>query len=294
MKKRMLAVLILCLFCLLGSGDFLPAQAASKKVYVVSNTLKIYKKASTSSKAISTVSYGQKLTRVATSGSWAKVKNSAGKVGYCKKSSLSGKNPNNLSKTVYISAANTKVYQRPSTSSKVLMKLKLNSKYKAVAKTRDGKWYRLKNGSSYGYVQVKYTSSKKVAAAAKPGKTDQIASLAQKQLGKGYAYGAEGPGKFDCSGLTRYVYKNAAGKTLRRTSEDQAADSRYKKITSLSSLKKGDLLCFITGGGSKCDHVGVYIGNNKFVHASQSKSEVVTSALTDYWKDAFLCARRIV
>ena len=290
MKKRVIAALMLCLFCIFG----LPAQAASQKVYVVANTLKIYKKASTSSKTISTISYGQTLTRIATSGSWAKVKNSGGKIGYCKKSSLSAKNPNTLNKTVYINAANTKVYQRPSTSSKVLMKLKLNSKYKAVARTKDGKWYRLKNGGNYGYVQAKSISFSAVSAPSKPTKADKIAALAQKQVGKGYAYGAEGASKFDCSGLTHYVYKHAAGKTLRRASADQASDGRYKKITSLSSLKKGDLLCFDTGNGGECDHVGVYIGGSKFVHASQSKSRVVTSSLTDYWKDAFLCARRIV
>ena len=299
MKKRILAALMLILFCFACTVELLPAQAAAKKVYVVANTLKIYKKASGSSKTIATLSYGQSLSLLATSGAWAKVKG-GGKIGFCKKSALSTRNPNSLSKTVYINTANTKVYQCPSTSSKVLMKLKLNSRYKAVAKTVDGKWYRLKNGSYYGYVPVKYTSASKVAvpsktsAPAKTTKADKIVALAKKQLGKGYAYGAEGASRFDCSGLTYYVYKSAAGKALRRTSEDQAADSRFKKITSLSSAQKGDLLCFVTGSGSKCDHVGVYIGGGKFIHASQSKGKVITSSLTDYWKDAFLCARRIV
>lgn len=294
MKKRILAAAMLLLFCLFGTGEWMCAQAASKTVYVLSNTLKIYKKPKTSSKRISTAAYGQKLTRLAVSGSWAKVKTSSGSVGYCKKSGLSAKNLNTLSKIVYIKTSNAKVYQRPATSSKVLMKLKRNAKYKAVAKTKDGKWYRLKNGSSYGYIQAKHTSSAPVNTSSTVSKADRITALAKKQLGKSYAYGAEGTSRFDCSGLTYYVYKAAAGKTLCRTSADQADDGRYKKIGSLSDVKKGDLLCFITGGGSEADHVGVYIGGGKFIHASQSRGRVVTSSLTDYWKDAFLRARRIV
>ena len=294
MKKRLLALAMLLLLCFSGTAEFSRAHAAARKVYVTANTLKVYKKAKTSSQLLGTMAYGEKLTRVATSGSWAKVKNSAGAVGFCKKSALSTKNPNTLKKTVYIKADNTKVYQRPNTSSKVLMKLKRNSKYTAVAKTGDGKWYRLKNGSHYGYVQVSQTSAAKLTAAKAASKADKIVSLAQKQKGKGYAYGAEGANKFDCSGLTYYVYKNAAGVTLKRSSAQQAADGRFKKISSLSSVKKGDLLCFITGSGSKADHVGVYIGGSKFVHASQSKGKVLVSELTSYWKEAFLCARRIV
>ena len=282
---------MLLLLCFTYAGEVLPAQAASKKVYVISNTVKIHQKANSSSKVIATMAYGQSFNCLATSGSWAKVKGSNGKTGYCKKSALSTSNPNSLSKNVYINTANTKVYQQPSTSSKVLMKLKLNSKYKAVAKTKDGKWYRLKNGSHYGYVQLKYTSDSKVATETK---ADKVAALAKKQEGKGYAYGAEGANQFDCSGLAYYVYKKAAGKTLPRSSAEQASNGSYKKITSLSSAKKGDLLCFITGGGKKCDHVGIYLGGGKFVHASQSKGKVLVSSLTDYWKDAFICARRIV
>lgn len=295
MKKRILAALMLVFFCFSGAGEWKPAQAASQKAYVSANTLKVYKSAKSSSKVLGTLGYGQKLTCVETKNGWAKVKNSSGTIGYCKKSSLSGKNPNNLSKTVYIKSNNTKVYALPSTSAKVLMKLKLNSKYKAVAKTKDGKWYRLKNGSEYGYVQVKNTSAKKISTPApSASKADKVVALAKKQLGKAYAYGAEGSQRFDCSGLAYYVYKNAAGKKLKRTSDEQAADGRFAKISSLSSVKKGDLLCFITGGGSKCDHVGIYIGSGKFIHASASKGKVVTSEITDYYKDTFICAKRIL
>jgi len=293
MKKRILAMLMLALFCFVCTAEILPARAAAKKVFVTANTLKIYNKTSASARTVATAAYGQAISCLATSGGWAKVK-CGGRIGFCKKSALSAKNPNFLNKIVYINAANTKVYQLPSASSRVLMKLKINSRYRAVAKTPDGSWYRLKNGAYYGYVPVKYTSSTKVSPPAQTTAADKIVALANKQLGKGYAYGAEGPNRFDCSGLTFYVYKNAAGKTLRRTSEDQAADGRFKKISTLSSVRKGDLLCFITGSGGKCDHVGVSIGGGKFIHASRSTGKVIVSSFTDYWKDAFIWAKRIV
>ena len=296
MKKRILALLMLALFCFCGVNEMTPARAAAKAVYISSNTLKVYKTAKTSARVLGTMGYGEKLTCTATSGSWARVKNSSGAVGYCKKAGLSTRNPNTLKKTVYINTANTRVYKLPSTSSKVLMKLRLNSAYTAVAKTGDGQWFRLQNGKHYGYVQAKYVSASKVSAAPKPapaGKTDKIVQIAQKQAGKGYAYGAEGPSKFDCSGLTYYVYKTAAGKTLKRSSWEQTSDGRFKKITSVSAVQKGDLLCFDTGSGY-ADHVGVYIGGGKMVHASQSKGKVLVSELTSYWKKAFICARRIV
>lgn len=289
MKKRILALFMLFLLGLNTVGS-IPAQAAAIPVYVISNTLNVYKKAATSSKRLGVMSYGQGLYCLAVSGKWAKVKNSSGSVGYCAKSGLSKKNPNTLSKDVYISANNTRVYRYPSAKSKVLGKLACNAKLKAVAVTADGKWVRVKGGSRYGYVAKSALSTSKKGVS----KGQKIADLAAKQLGKGYSYGAEGGGKFDCSGLCYYVYKNAAGVSLKRTSDQQASDGRFKKISAMSELKQGDLLCFNTGGNG-VDHVGIYIGGGKFVHASASKGQVVSSKLnTGYYRSSFCWARRIV
>ena len=159
MNKRLTAILLaLCLFI-----GILPAvqsaNAASFTVYVISNTLPVYKGVSTSSKVLGTMAFGENATCIAYNNSWAAVQNSAGQIGYCAISGLSNVNPNTLSKTAYITASNVPVYRKPSTSSGVMMKLKLNSKYTAVAVTPDKNWIRLQNGKYYGYVQSQYISA---------------------------------------------------------------------------------------------------------------------------------------
>lgn len=140
-----------------GGGIGAPSGAGTT-VYIVSNTLKAYASASTSSRSLGTMSYGESMTLLDSSGSWACIRNSSGAVGYCLLSGLSTKNPNSYNETVYINANNVPVYRKPLTSSGVMMKLKLNSSYTAVAITADGAWTRLQNGKHYGYVQSKYIS----------------------------------------------------------------------------------------------------------------------------------------
>ena len=126
-------------------------------------------------------------------------------------------------------------------------------------------------------------------------RAEKVAALAIQQVGKKYAYGAEGPSTFDCSGLTYYIYKAAAGVTLKRNSYDQGMDGRFTTITSISSLKAGDLLCFNTSGGTDVDHVAVYVGNNLFVNASETAGVVKYGSLgDDYYKSAFKWGKRIV
>jgi len=85
----------------------------------------------------------------------------------------------------------------------------------------------------------------------------QAVQIAAQQAGKPYQYGAVGPNRFDCSGFTTYIYKTRLGKSIPRTSAQQAAD-----LPSVPQAAKqpGDLLFFRTGG--RVTHVGVYAGGN--------------------------------
>lgn len=109
-------------------------------------------------------------------------------------------------------------------------------------------------------------------------KREAVADLAKKQVGKRYVYGATGPSAFDCSGLTQYVYKKAANKTLPRTTYTQVNKG---KSVSMKSLKKGDLLFW--GSTSSPYHVGIYIGNNKYVHAATPGQGVIEQTLSSYF-----------
>ena len=115
---------------------------------------------------------------------------------------------------------------------------------------------------------------------------------AQKHLGKKYVWGANGPKTFDCSGFTCYVC-NKNGICLPRTSAQQAEIG--KKI-SREELNTGDLIFFDTSKERKgiVNHVGIYIGNNKFIHASSGANKVVISSLNQsFYKQRFLWGQRV-
>lgn len=102
-----------------------------------------------------------------------------------------------------------------------------------------------------------------------------IANFARSLVGKPYVFGATGPNSFDCSGFVYYVYKNF-GISLPRTSQSQAyVGERVSK----SELQPGDLI--FSNTYSSLSHVGVYIGNGKFVHAANSGTGVTISGVSD-------------
>ena len=108
-------------------------------------------------------------------------------------------------------------------------------------------------------------------------------------LGTRYRYGASGARGFDCSGFTSYIYRQH-GISLPHNS---AAQYRVGKPVSRSELRPGDLVFFRTRG-SQISHVGIYIGNGKFVHASSARGRVRVDTLTSgYYHQRYVGARRI-
>lgn len=126
-------------------------------------------------------------------------------------------------------------------------------------------------------------------------KLEYVIYVAQSNLGKPYVYGATGTSSFDCSGLTQYCFKKA-GVSLKRTAYSQGYDSTYTKISSVSGLKRGDLIFFNTISDSDlCDHVGIYLGGNCFIHASSGGHKVVVSSVASgYYNRVFSWGRRVL
>lgn len=117
----------------------------------------------------------------------------------------------------------------------------------------------------------------------------EAASLARAQLGKMYQWGAAGPDRFDCSGLTYYVF-GQLGVALPRVSRDQASKGRQ---VGRSELQAGDLVFFATEG-ARINHVGIYLGNGEFVHAPRRHMPVRIDSLNDsWWRHRFRVARRL-
>lgn len=99
-------------------------------------------------------------------------------------------------------------------------------------------------------------------------------------LGKPYQWGATGPNSFDCSGFTQYVYKQALGIDISRTTDTQINSGRE---VSYSELQPGDLVF------PNSNHVGIYIGNGQMIHSPQTGDVVKISTVSRFWR-----ARRIV
>lgn len=117
-----------------------------------------------------------------------------------------------------------------------------------------------------------------------------IAEDALQFLGYKYVYGAQNPERgFDCSGLVYYVYKNH-GYRLMRVAEDQSHQGEL--VEKQEDMLPGDLLCFKKG--NYCGHIGIYIGDNKFVHATDAYGEVVVTEVDEYTKRYSLEIRRII
>ena len=128
-----------------------------------------------------------------------------------------------------------------------------------------------------------------------PEKLEYVIYVAQNQLGKPYVWGSNGPSKYDCSGLTCYIFKQI-GISLKRSAYSQGYDNSHPKIESISELRRGDLVYFNTVSDSDLsDHAGIYIGKGYFIHASSGGHRVVVSNITSgYYNRVFSWGRRIL
>ena len=113
----------------------------------------------------------------------------------------------------------------------------------------------------------------------------------KKCLGAPYVWGGASPAGTDCSGLITTLYKRAADMDLPHSTQQL---SQRGKIVSIKQIKFGDLVFFNNGQGKKPTHVGFYLAQGKFVHASESQG-VIVSKLTDApFKGQFLGAKRLL
>ncbi len=134
------------------------------------------------------------------------------------------------------------------------------------------------------------STPKATATSTTSGTASKIIATAKNYLGVPYVWGGSSPSGFDCSGFIHYVY-NKHGISLPRVSADQ-----YKAGTSVSksNLRPGDLIFFETYKPGP-SHVGIYLGNNQFIHASSGAKKVMISDLTSsYYTSHYIGARRVI
>ena len=124
---------------------------------------------------------------------------------------------------------------------------------------------------------------------------EKLIQIAESKLGCKYVRGAKGPNSFDCSGFVYWCLNQAGVKQGYMTSIIWRTCSKYKRIDSMSDLKRGDILVF-KGKTMDTGHVGIYLGSGRMIDASSSRGQVRTTdnvLKSAYWKEHFLMAYRI-
>ena len=222
------------------------------------------------------------------------------------------------SKTYYVKGTSVNARSKANKSSSVEKQLDTNEKVKVTGE--DGDWYIVDLDGKKAYILKTLLSSKKVEVTSRtstsldenketkqnnnnePEKApadnppssssgEAVVAYAKQFLGYPYVYGTNGPKTFDCSGFVQYVYKHF-GISLSRSSKTQANDG---VAVSKSNLQPGDIIIFKNTARTEIGHVGIYIGNNQFIHASNSKTGVIISSLsTSSYQQRYVTARRVL
>ncbi len=118
--------------------------------------------------------------------------------------------------------------------------------------------------------------------------TAVVVEAARARLGRPYRFGGQGPGGYDCSGLVQQVYREV-GISLPRTAARQA---RVGRVLHPAEFQPGDLVLF--GQNGHVDHIGIWIGGGRFVHASSRRGVVIDSLDTAWFRQRLLGGRRVL
>lgn len=122
---------------------------------------------------------------------------------------------------------------------------------------------------------------------------EKMIKVAESKLGCRYILGNRGPNSFDCSGLVYYCLNQAGSNRRRLNAAGYSRISEWDKISSINSLKRGDLIFFYDKNFTKVGHVGIVISGTYMIDASSNKGKVVKrSYKTSYWRSHFVCGRR--
>ena len=202
---------------------------------------------------------------------------------------------------VRIKVEGARIRTKPTTSSRTRTTVSRGTTAEVL--DRQGAWYKLRfphgtvgwvRGDLLGESSSPAPTSKPVPTSTKPilpangDLASAVIGSAVEMLGVRYRWGGTSRGAVDCSGFTTVVFARN-GISLPRTS---IAQSRHGEIVPKNDLQAGDLLFFITGRATRINHVGIYMGDGKFIHSSSYKGRVVITAMSQY-RSKFAGARRV-
>ena len=207
--------------------------------------------------------------------------------------------------TKYVNTDKVNIRKSASTDSEIVKSIVKNTAV-TVLSTSDG-WCKVKIGDVEGYISSKYLSDEKVKEETTSNNTTtnrsleesrttssssvDVVSYAKSYLGSKYVSGGTGPTSFDCSGFTQYIYKNYGVSLAHSASAQAGVGTAVEK----SNLQAGDLVLFKGASGSGIGHVGIYIGGNQFIHASNPTGGVKITSMSDsYYSTRYVTSRRVL
>ncbi len=213
----------------------------------------------------------------------------------------------------YINTDIVNVRKKASKDSEIIKKLVKNAKVTVIS-TSNG-WSKIEINGTEGYISSDYLSdsqveedksskdetnkttnrtletSRKDIVSTSNNNGESVVTYARTFLGAKYILGGVGPNSFDCSGFTAYVYKKFGISLAHSASAQANVGTKVEK----SNLQLGDLVIFNGESNKSIGHVGIYIGGNQFIHASNPKDGVkITSLSTSYYATRYVTARRIL
>lgn len=264
---------------------------------VTGNYVRLRNGPSLTASIITLLNKGTSVDVLSETSGWYKI-NYSGTTGYMSSdyialSSYSESDVEAMDEIGYVVGNYVRFRQGPSVNDAIITTLNYGTSVQILGKTDDG-WYKIQYNGNTGYMSADYISVGEAPASSDSELGAEIAAYAQQFVGYSYVYGGASPSTgFDCSGLMYYVY-GQFGYSIQRTATRQYD---YNGVyVSKSELQPGDLV-FFAGDGAEygITHVGMYIGNGQFVHASTSSTGVIISSLnSSYYSRVYYGAKRIV
>ena len=298
LTKRLLTVLLAV--SIIASTMVVGASAIELKTgigIVEANGLRLRAKPNTDAEILANASYGDNVVIIREVNGWYLVDYNL-VIGYMSKDYITFKERENVELGYgIVESGSVNLRAKPDVNSSLLATLATGETAYIIGFNCG--WYKVQYEGQTGYIRSdllalteapKYNSQLTVGSAPVVTTVGQkIASYAQDFIGVPYVWGGTSPNGFDCSGFTQYVFKQM-GYTLKRTAAQQLSCG-----TAVTNLQVGDLVYFTNtySTSAAASHVGIYIGNNMFIHAANGGVKI-TSLDQEYYAARYIGARRVV